>query len=82
MSERRYRLVNLYPHISTVVVLTALGLRAVWKAPDWGHKLLELAVAIRSFRGHPPYGEIDDPGGSLEVLSHGLPSLETTEDEV
>jgi len=63
MSERRYRLVNLYPHISTVVLLTALGLRAVWKAPDWGHKLLELAVAIRSFRGHPPHGETDDPGG-------------------
>jgi hypothetical protein len=40
----------MWPHLTTSVVLVALGLRALWKTPDWGLKLVMLAEAVRRYR--------------------------------
>lgn len=42
----------MWPHLTSSVLLVALGLRALWKAPDWGHKLIGLAEAVRRYRQH------------------------------
>lgn len=51
-------------HMTLVVLLLAVGLRAVWKAPDWGLKVVALAYAIRQYRedGHPsPASRLQEP---------------------
>lgn len=40
----------MWPHLTFAEVATVAGLRALWKAPDWGFKLLALAYALRRFR--------------------------------
>jgi hypothetical protein len=39
------------PHLTFIEIATLAGLRALWKAPDWGLKLVALADEIRRFRG-------------------------------
>jgi hypothetical protein len=40
----------MWPHLATVDVLVAMGLRAVWMAPNWLLKLLVVKDAIKRFR--------------------------------
>jgi hypothetical protein len=38
------------PHLTTADFALIVGLRALWKAPEWGLKLLALAYAVRRYR--------------------------------
>jgi hypothetical protein len=40
---------DMFAHMTIAAVLLAAG-RAVWKAPDWGFKVLALILAIRDAR--------------------------------
>jgi len=42
----------MWPHLTLAGLAIVAGLRAVWKAPDWGFKVLALADAVRRFRKH------------------------------
>jgi hypothetical protein len=44
------------PHLTFAEIAALAGMRALWKAPDWGFKLLSLAYAIRRFRRSPDSG--------------------------
>jgi hypothetical protein len=41
-------------HLTPTVIEIALGLRALWKAPDWGMKVVSLVDAIRWSRKNGP----------------------------
>jgi hypothetical protein len=41
----------MWPHLTSVDIELIVGLRALWKAPEWGMKVLALAYAVRRFRG-------------------------------
>jgi hypothetical protein len=41
---------SIWPHLTTWTICSFAGLRVLWKAPDWGLKLVVLAEAIRRFR--------------------------------
>jgi len=52
-------------HLTSAEYVAGLILLAVWMAPDWGHKLLLLAEAIRRFRRDGakwPYLTVARPG--------------------
>jgi hypothetical protein len=34
-------------HLTSAEIFTALGLRALWKAPDWALKVISVAVIIK-----------------------------------
>jgi len=40
-------------HLTPVEFLTTLALLALWRAPDWGRKIVDLAEAIRDYRHGP-----------------------------
>jgi hypothetical protein len=37
-------------HLTSIDIATLAALRAIWKAPDWGLKLIDLIDAIKRFR--------------------------------
>jgi hypothetical protein len=37
-------------HLTPTEFLATLALLALWRAPDWGQKIVDLAEAIRDFR--------------------------------
>jgi hypothetical protein len=40
----------MWPHLTSIDIALIVGLRALWKAPEWGFKVLALAYAVRRFR--------------------------------
>ncbi len=51
-------------HLTSAEIFTALGLRALWKAPDWALKVISVVVIIR--RGHLR-GHADDEPAYLSM---------------
>jgi hypothetical protein len=41
---------QIMPHLTFLEIAIPAILRAIWMAPDWGLKVIELAEAIRRFR--------------------------------
>jgi hypothetical protein len=41
-----------WPHLTSTDIELIVGLRALWKAPEWGLRVLNLAYAIRRYRRH------------------------------
>jgi hypothetical protein len=40
----------MWPHLTSADIELIVGLRALWKAPEWGLKVLALAYAVRRYR--------------------------------
>ncbi len=40
----------MWPHLTSEDIELIVALRALWKAPEWGLKVLALAHAVRRFR--------------------------------
>jgi hypothetical protein len=49
----------MWPHLTTLGIGVFAGLRVIWKAPDWGLKVIKLAREIRRYRkpGPPPFSQ-------------------------
>jgi hypothetical protein len=65
MSERDMTVL----HLTQSEFLATLALLALWRAPDWGRKLVDLAEAIRDYRHGPGrykwiWSKDDDDGSS------------------
>jgi hypothetical protein len=43
----------MWPHLTFPDIALIVGSRALWRAPEWGLKLLALATAVRQYRSHP-----------------------------
>jgi hypothetical protein len=52
----------MWPHLTSADIALIVGLRALWKAPEWGMKVLALAHAVRCYRE-----SIDVPGACSEL---------------
>lgn len=52
MTSKGDRLHIMWPHLTFAEFALFAGLRAAWKVPDWGFKLLGLADALRRFCRH------------------------------
>src|ERR1035438_295058 len=44
----------MWPHLTSADIELIIGLRALWKAPEWGMKVLSLAYAVRRYRRSSP----------------------------
>jgi hypothetical protein len=44
----------MWPHLTSTDIALIVGLRALWKAPEWGMKMLALAYAVRRYRRSSP----------------------------
>jgi hypothetical protein len=53
----------MWPHLTSADIALIVGLRALWKAPEWGMKVLALAHAIRCYR-QPP--DVSGTGAELD----------------
>ena len=45
---------RMWPHLTSMDIALIVGGRALWKAPEWGLKVLALAYAIRRYRSSAP----------------------------
>lgn len=53
-----------WPHLTSTDIELIVGVRALWKAPEWGMKVLMLAYAIRRYRGRGPRAGSRRPASS------------------
>ena len=52
----------MWPHLTAAEIELIVGLRALWKAPEWGLRMLALVAAIRSYRdGLRAAGQVATP---------------------
>jgi hypothetical protein len=59
----------MWSHLTPIVFAVPIALRVIWKAPDWGFKVVMLAEAIRRYRRRKGR---DTQSEQLDIAIHTL----------